>query len=301
MIQLLCYNRGEKKVNSGMNLKEKKYLISISAVLLSSLIMAFATKNLVRPAEILSGGFMGIAIMIDMIAELLGGSIPTSIGLLCLNIPVAIFCAKKISSRFVFFSLLQVGLTSLFLPLMPLVPLFDDKILNVIFGAFLFGGSIVIALKGNASSGGTDFIALYVSNKCGKEIWNQVFIFNVLLLCVFGCIFGFEAAGYSILFQFMSTKTVSNFHTRYKRVMMQIFTKHKDDVMSIYCEKFHHGITAIDGMGGYSKTPVSMLTAIVSSYEVDDVITILKEIDPKIIINVSKSEKYVGRFYNAPL
>ena len=284
-----------------MDLKKRKYLISFGAVFLSSMIMAFATKNLVRPAGILSGGFMGIAIMADMIAELLGGSFPTSIGLLCLNIPVALFCAKKISPRFVFFSLLQVVLTSFFLPLVPYVSLFEDKILNVIFGGFLFGGSIVIALKGNASSGGTDFIALYVSNKSGKEIWNQVFVFNVLMLSVFGCIFGFEAAGYSILFQFMSTKTVSNFHTRYKRVMLQIFTKHKDDVMAIYCEKFHHGITALDGMGGYSKAPISMLTAIVSSYEVNDVITVLKEVDPKVIINVSKSEKYVGRFYNAPL
>ena len=66
-------------------------------------------------------------------------------------------------------------------------------------------------------------------------------------------------------------------------------------------QKFSSWITALDGMGGYSKTPVSMLTAIVSSYEVDDVVTALKEVDPKIIINVSKSEKYVGRFYNAPL
>ena len=184
---------------------------------------------------------------------------------------------------------------------MPYISLFDDKILNVIFGGFLFGSSIVIALKGNASSGGTDFIALYVSNKSGKEIWNQVFIFNAIMLCIFGVIFGFEAAGYSILFQFMSTKTVSTFHTRYKRVMMQIFTKHKDDVMAVYCEKFHHGITALDGIGGYSKSPVSMLTAIVSSYEVDDVISALREVDPQIIINVSKSEKYIGRFYNAPL
>ena len=97
-----------------MDIKKKKCLISFGAVFLSSLIMAFATKNLVRPAGILSGGFMGIAIMIDMIAELIGHNIPTSIGLLCLNIPVALFCAKKISPRFVFFSLLQVGLTSLF-------------------------------------------------------------------------------------------------------------------------------------------------------------------------------------------
>ena len=39
----------------------------------------------------------------------------------------------------------------------------------------------MIALKGNASSGGTDFIALYVSNKTGRSIWGQVFIGNCVL------------------------------------------------------------------------------------------------------------------------
>ncbi|MBS5587637.1 MAG: YitT family protein [[Clostridium] spiroforme] len=284
-----------------MDLLKKRNIISFFAVLLSSLIMAFATKNLVRPAGILSGGFMGIAIMVEMVTELFGPGLPTSIGLLCLNIPVALFCAKKISSRFVFFSLMQVILTSFFLTLMPRIYLFNDTILNVIFGGFLFGGSISIALKGNASSGGTDFIALYISNKSGHEIWDQVFVFNAIMLMIFGCIFGFEAAGYSILFQFISTKTVSNFHTRYKRVMLQIFTKHKNEIMEIYCNNFHHGMTVLDGIGGYSKEPVSMLTAIVSSYEVDDVIMMLKKADPKVIINVTKSEKYVGSFYNEPL
>lgn len=34
--------------------------------------------------------------------------------------------------------------------------------------------SIVLALKAGASSGGTDFIALYFANKNGREIWMQV-------------------------------------------------------------------------------------------------------------------------------
>lgn len=49
-------------------------------------------------------------------------------------------------------------------------PLFDDMLLNIIFGGFLYGIMTVIALKGNASTGGTDFIALYVSNKLGRSI-----------------------------------------------------------------------------------------------------------------------------------
>lgn len=72
-------------------------------------------------------------------------------------------------------------------------------------------------------------------------------------------------------------------------------------MVDTYLEKFHHGITALDGYGGYSHHPVSYLTAIVSSYEVGDVLEALKETDPKIIVSVTKVENFIGRFYNKPL
>ena len=284
-----------------MDIRKKKNIISFFAVILSALIMAFATKNLVRPAGTLSGGFMGVAIMADMIAELLGGSLPTSIGLLCLNVPVALFCAKKISKRFVFFSLLQVILTSLFLPLMPTYPLFDDTILNVIFGGFLFGISITVALKGNASTAGTDFIALYVSNKSGRSIWGYVFVFNTCILCIFGYMFGWIYAGYSIVFQFISTRTISSFYQRYKRVTLQITTKHPEQVVDLYIKNYRHGISVMNGYGGYSKAPMSLLHTVVSAYEVQDIVQLLHEGDDKAIINVIPTENFIGGFYQAPI
>lgn len=280
---------------------KKRDLISFACVFCSSLIMAATTKTFVRPAHLLSGGFMGIALLVDMIADLFGKSIPTAFTLVVLNVPVALICAKKISKRFVFFSLSQVFLTSFLLQIIPNYPLFDEQVLNVVFGGYIWGMSIVLALKAGASSGGTDFIALYFANKNGREIWMQVFAFNAMILCVFGVIFGFDKAGYSILFQFISTKTISTFHTRYKRVMLHIYTVKKDEVVDTYLEKFHHGITALDGYGGYSRHPVSYLTAIVSSYEVGDVLEALKETDPKIIVSVTKVENFIGRFYNKPL
>lgn len=284
-----------------MKKKTKRNIITLFGVILSSIMLAFVTGTFVRPAHLLSGGFMGVAILIDMVGELVGITIPTSLALVCLNIPVAMLCYKKISPRFTFFSLLHVLLTSFFLMILPAYPLFGEQLLNVVFGGFLNGIAISLALKVNASSGGTDFIALYVANKNGNEIWTQVFCFNTIILCVFGFLFGFDKAGYSILFQFISTKTISNFHNRYKRVMLQIFTKERDQVRDVYIENFHHGLTVLDGIGGYSKIPVSMMTAIVSSYEVDDVIRKLKKADPNVIINVTRSDKYIGRFYLEPL
>lgn len=267
----------------------------------SSFLMAGVTKNLILPANLLSGGFLGIAIFGEMLGGLLKITIPTSLVLLLLNAPVAWFCAKTISKRFVFYSFMQVFLTSFFLNVLPRVDIFNEVILDVIFGGFLYGISIIIALKAGASSGGTDFIALYFANRDGREIWMQIFVFNTVMLVFFGWIFGFRLAGYSILFQFISTKTVATFHTRYKRVTVHIFTSKKDVVLKSYLKHFHHGITVLDGEGGYSKRKVSFLIAIISSYELNDLIHYLRKVDPEIIINITKSDNYIGSFYNKPI
>ncbi len=139
-----------------------------------------------------------------------------------------------------------------FLKFLKFDPLFDDMLLNIIFGGFLYGIMTVIALKGNASTGGTDFIALYVSNKLGRSIWSYVFVFNAGLLLIFGYMFGWEYAGYSILFQFISTKTIDSFYHRYERMTMQITTSCPEVVIRAYVKEYRHGISRVDGVKALS-------------------------------------------------
>lgn len=174
-------------------LKRKKAirnLITLLAVITSALLQTFVIQSMIRPANMLSSGFTGVAILIDKIAALYGGSISTSIAIIMLNVPVALLCYKSISARFTFFSCIQFACTSLFLQVMNFQPMFHDIVLNVIFGGFLYGIGTTLALKGNASTGGTDFIALFVSNRLGKSIWSYVFLFNAAILCIFGSMFG---------------------------------------------------------------------------------------------------------------
>ncbi|MCI9007446.1 MAG: YitT family protein [Lachnospiraceae bacterium] len=276
-------------------------LITILAVTASALLQTFVIQTFIRPSGLLSGGFTGIAILINDIASLYGGSFSISLGMLVLNIPVALLCSRSISPRFTFYSLMQVFLASLFLKVFQFQPLFDDPMLNVIFGGFLYGISIAIALKGNASTGGTDFIALYVSNKTGRSIWEHVFAGNVVILCIFGFMFGWIYAGYSILFQFISTRTVSSFHHRYERVTLQITTMHAEAVIKAYVKKYRHGISCVEAVGGYSHKKMYLLHTVVSSYEASEVIDLMRGEDPHIIINVLKTQNFYGSFYQAPI
>lgn len=284
-------------------LKRKKAirnLITLLAVITSALLQTFVIQSMIRPANMLSSGFTGVAILIDKIAALYGGSISTSIAIIMLNVPVALLCYKSISARFTFFSCIQFACTSLFLQVMNFQPMFHDIVLNVIFGGFLYGIGTTLALKGNASTGGTDFIALFVSNRLGKSIWSYVFLFNAAILCIFGSMFGWIYARYSIIFQFISTKTIDAFHHRYERVTLEILTSDAESVVDTYVDHFRHGITCVQGYGGFSHKKIYILHTVVSTYEVADIIELLKQTDERIIVNVMRTEQFFGNFYQKP-
>ena len=275
--------------------------ITLAAVILSALVQAYALQVFVRSAGIISGGFTGIAMLIERLGGLWGLTIPMQITMLLMNIPVAFMCCKGISVRFTVFSLAQVILSSVFLQIFSFTPIFTDEVLNVIFGGVIFGSAIVIALRGNASSGGTDFIALFVSNRTGQSIWSYVFFGNAIMYCFYGSIFGWKYAGYSIIFQFISTRMISAFHHRYELVTLQVTTIKGPEVVEAYISRFRHGMSCVEAMGGYSKKKMYLLNTVISAYEVNDAVHVMQEADEHVIINVLKTQQFVGRFYRAPL
>lgn len=278
-----------------------RLVFSIILVILSSFLLAYSIGTFVQSHHLLSAGFSGLSILISRMGELFGVKLDISYIILALNIPVALLCSRSISLRFTLLSCLQFFLTSFFLGVLKFQVLFDDIILNCLLGGVVYGSSISLALKAEASSGGTDFIALYVSNKIGKGIWQYVFMFNCLMLIVFGFLFGWQYAGYSILFQYVSTRVVERFHNRFSQVTLQITTSMPDLVLKTYLNQFHHGCTVSPSYGAYSHTPLYLCTTVVSSYEVADIVACLKTYDKNCIINVLKTERFYGGFYRKPI
>lgn len=108
-------------------------------------------------------------LLINKVCALVNFNFPTQVGIIALNVPAAILCYKHISPRFTFLSCVQFFLVSFFISIFHFEPFFKDQILNVLFGGFLWGFSISLALRAGGSTGGTDFIAQYVSSKIHRE------------------------------------------------------------------------------------------------------------------------------------
>lgn len=280
----------------------KKNLTSLCCVIIASLIMSFNIKTFVRAVNLIPGGFTGLSLLIQRIfSQFLNLNIPYSAINILLNALPAYIGFKMIGKKFTGYSVLMIVLNSFLVDLIPVTPITYDRLLVSVFGGILNGIAISIALYGKASSGGTDFIAVYLSNKLKRPSWNFIFGMNVIILITAGLLFGFEEAMYSIIFQYVSTQIIEKFHQRDQKTTLFIITSVPEAIEKSLMEYTHHGITRFDGKGCYLKENKALLYTVVGTDEVKDVVDFVKGADPKVFINVIKSDGVTGRFYQEPL
>lgn len=270
---------------------------SLVLVTLSALIYSIAIKMFVESANLIPAGFIGISLVItEIIDVLIHVRVPYMLLYFILQIALTLVVFKIIGTRFAVLSILQFTLMTIFSFFIPAVTLSDDIILISIFGGVLTGISILLALLGEASSGGTDFVAVYFQNKSNIPIWDYIMFFNWGVLLIAGFFFGIEAALYSMVFQFVSTTLVNTFNSRNRLVTLTIITSEGDKISQLLITNTKHGVTVSEAKGAFTNSSKQMLYTVLNEFEVNFVIHEIRNIDPKVFINVVKSEKVYGNF-----
>ena len=207
---------------------------------------------------------------------------------------------KYIGKRFTLYSGLMIVATSVLTDLLPSLEVTSDPLLISVFGGIINGCAISLCLSASATSGGTDFIAIYFSEKKGVDTWNYVLAGNVAMLVVAGLLFGWEKSLYSIIFQFVSTQVLHALYKRYQKQTLLIITDHPDEVYRIIRDNTHHDATHFMGIGCYEGKEKHMLYSVISAEETSRTIEGIREVDPKAFINCIGTEHITGRFYSSP-
>ena len=92
-----------------------------------------------------------------------------------------------------------------------------DILLISIFGGLINGFAIALCLNVGTTTGGTDFISIYMSQQKGMDAWNYILFGNVIILLIAGAMFGWSIALYSIIYQFCSTQIIQMLYKRYQK------------------------------------------------------------------------------------
>ena len=281
------------KLNITFTKKDIQYIITIA---FSALVYAFGIESFVSSGNLFPGGFAGISRLVVMLIERqIGLVIPFGVIYWIMNFTVVLFIWNRIGHKFVLYSILWFSLSSLFSIIINVPIVTQDMLLIAVFGGLINGFAIGLALRSNASSGGTDFIAIDLSVRLKRPTWNYLLGLNA------GLAFGWDKALYSIIFQYVSTQVVNTMHQRYKITRVQVITDHADKVCDAVFSTVRHGITRIEVEGAFKHQPHTMLLITVNNYQLPEVINCIRKADEHAFMTLNAVEKIIGNYYQKPL
>lgn len=279
-------------------LKESKRVILCIA---AGIIMSVNLSTFVHTGGLLPGGFSGLTLLIQNIFQRYAGiTLPYSAVYIALNLFPAVLSFRKIGKKFTIYSGITILLTSILTDFIPKTAITYDILLISIFGGIINGFAVSLCLIGKATSGGTDFIAIAISEKYHVDAFNYILIFNAVMLTIDGFLFGWDKALYSIIFQFTSTQVINIIYKRYKKNTLFIVTDNPQTVAEAINRLTQHGATRISAHGTYDNSARQLIYSVVSTDELKSVLNEIKQVDPNAFVNVMRTDQIRGRFYMSP-
>ena len=275
--------------------------LRVMVIVFASILMATNINTFVHTAGLFPGGATGLTLLVqEAFAKFFGITVPyTAINILINAFPIYIGF-KFIGRKFTLLSCGFIVLTSVLTDLIPSYVLTQDVLLISIFGGMMNGTAISICLLMDATSGGTDFVAIYLSERRGIDSFNVILFINACILAAAGMMFGWDKALYSIIFQFASTATIHVLYRKYQQVTFFIVTTKADEICKAIYEVSNHGATILEGEGSFSHCERNVVYSVVSSAESGRITNIVKEIDPEAFVNMFKTDRVIGQFYHRP-
>ncbi len=288
---------------SGKDVKAmlRKDFIRFIVVILSALLLSLNINTFINAGGLYPGGVQGLTIIIQRIcSKYFGLNIYyTPVNIILNAIPVYIGF-KYIGKKFTLFSMIMVFANGVFVDFLPAFEVTHDPLLIAVFGGIINAVAITMCLKVDATSGGTDFISIFLSQKKGIDAFPYILAYNVVILAIAGVLFGWDKALYSMIFQYVSTQALHILYRTYQQRTLFIITDMPDRVCSLIYATCGHGATLIDGEGSFAHKNKKIVYSIVSASDTRKLIPKIKEIDKNAFINSIRTEEIMGNFYMKP-
>lgn len=145
------------------------------------------------------------------------------------------------------------------------VCVYKDVLLISVFGGLINGFAISLCLNVGTTTGGTDFISIFLSQQKGIDAWNYILAGNVLMLVVAGALFGWSIALYSIIYQFCSTQIIQALYKRYQKETMFIISDKSNEIYRAIRERTNHDATLFQGIGCYEEKQKTLIYSVINS------------------------------------
>jgi uncharacterized membrane-anchored protein YitT (DUF2179 family) len=260
-------------------------------IITASVLVAFALNMFLLPHQILVGGVTGIGMIIGLLTPLNTGWV-----IFAINIPIFILGILYLGKRFVVFSILSVFVTAFSMQFIAVEAITSDPIIASVFGGVIAGIAIGLIIRFGGSSGGLDIIGLILIQKRDFPLGAVMFAMNGVVIFISGFLFNWDLALYTLLSIFVTGKVIDSIHTKHIKLTLMIISSMGDEIKKELLSKVYRGITVMEGVGAYSQERRKVLFTVVSRYELEEIKSAIRKIDPNAFVNITETVEVMGMF-----
>jgi uncharacterized membrane-anchored protein YitT (DUF2179 family) len=268
-------------------------------IIVGTILMAVSVNLVYEPMEMVTGGLSGLAIVIKKLTGLvIEGGIPIWITNLALNVPLfiaAILVRGKTFVKHAFLAEISFTLALAFVP-SDINFLGHDYLLAAVFGGVIGGVGIGLVFAANASTGGTDMLAMIIHKFIPYYTVPRILIVIDAIVVTIGIIsFGITKALYAIIAVYITAKISDSILEGLKFAKMAyIISEHYEKIAERIIADLDRGVTGISATGMYSNKEKKMLFCVVSKKEIVELKELVAEVDPRAFIIVSDAREVMG-------
>ncbi len=276
--------------------KLDKFLqMTIGCLMLVAGVYFFKIQN-----NFVTGGVTGIGVILAAVTPISAG-----VWIWLLNIALLIVgfsvLGKGTGLKTVYCSMLYSAFTFFFEKQFNLsAPLTDQPLLELIYAMLLTAIGSALIFNAEASSGGTDIVALIMKKYTSIDVGKALLITDFAVAISSFWLFGIKIGLYSLLGLFSKAfivdGVIENFNTCKYFI---VITSKKDEIMEYIIKTLHHGVTSNKVIGEYTKEEKTMLHTVCKRFEAVMLKRHIKEIDPKSFIIITTSSEIIGRGFRS--
>ena len=278
------------------NLGEKyKKFFSLAMVIFGNCIYALSVKLFVLPANLISCGTTGIALVVNQLLN-----IPMPEFIFVFNVLMLALGWLVLGKQFA----MTTVISSLFYPIalevlnrtLGDVRLTDNQLLNVLFAGMGLGLSLGIVLRGGASTGGMDIPPLILKKLFRIPVSASLWVFD---FCIMVCQMTFHPLE-DLLYGILLLITISVALNKImllgtSRTEVKIISAQSDAIRQAILSQVDRGCTMLQGRGGYSGNNTEIIMSIISNHELPKIERVAREIDPNCFVIISRVTEVWGR------
>ena len=277
----------------------KKTLVSI----LGAFMYAAGINFFVVPSGLYTGGVMGICQVIrTLLSELLHIEFQAvdiaGVIYYIINIPIFIVAFKKLGRKFLTKTVIAVTAMTVFLSLIPITVVVEDRMAACVVGGILSGAGTGIILRMGSSGGGMDVVGVLLTKwKKDFSVGKVGLMVNLVLYLSCAFLFDIEIVVYSVIYAAVYSVAMDRVHTQNINVEANIITK--ADTTELEKEVFYdlgRGVTKWSVMGAYTHDNSHILYIMLSKYEVGRLKAIVHKYDPHAFIVINEGVHVDGHF-----